>query len=109
MDRLDNPLLSHATQDMLMDIVTNDDGDVYVLHDRPFPENIGWIEFDEETARLDFISAEGRIRFFGMTVPPEVKTQIMKSELALMLEVGTEGEIRNHALTSLVTRKEIGV
>lgn len=109
MDRLDNPLLSHATSDMLMDIVTNDEGDVYVLHDRPFPEAIGWLEFDEETARLDFISEEGRIRFFGMTVPPAVKGQIMKSELALMLEVGTDGEIRGHHLKSVVTRKDIGV
>jgi len=109
LDRLDNPILKHATTEVLIDVMTNDHGDVYVLHDRPFPEAIGWIEYDQETTRLDFISEEGRIRFFGVKVPKHIEPQIIKGEAALMVEITPDGEMKNKAIKSLIVRKDLGV
>lgn len=62
------PVLSDATKFMKLDLAVSDIGEVYVFHDRPMPERINWVEYDQELLRLYFISEKGRIQGLGMSV-----------------------------------------
>lgn len=109
MDRIDNPVLAHAVSEQLIDVTVDEEGNVFVFYDRPFPEEISWVEFDKEFGRLDFMSKEGRIRFFGVSLPENIKDVVCRATQAGFIEVDGEGKTVEQAIKSVVVREEIGV
>ena len=109
MDSIENPVLADAVSEQLIDVTVNEDGEVFVFYDRPFPEEISWVEYDEEFGRLDFMSKEGRIRFFGVSIPKDIKDVIMQAKEAYFIEVGEDGNSVEQSKKSVVIRKDIGI
>ncbi len=64
--------VTSLTAGMNVDLVANAKGQVWVMHDRPFPGQLKWMEFDPGAATLDFIRHDGTMLDLGMTVDPVI-------------------------------------
>lgn len=62
------PLWHDAAATMNIDVAVNDDGQVWVIHDKPFPSYLEWIEFDTDTRMMSFVTAQGKIQDLGMEI-----------------------------------------
>jgi len=60
----------YTDMDMRVRCVLDEDGMVWIFHDRPFSKTLSWIEYDLQTSRVDFILEDGDIRNFGIPVDP---------------------------------------
>lgn len=94
-----------AAAKMKIDVVVNPEGKVLVLHEKPFPDYLDWIEFDLGTGEMTFITPGGKLHELGMIIHPP-----MDKYVALAKDVCTicvrENEIRDMGLVPLVIHKE---
>ncbi|MDH5721773.1 MAG: hypothetical protein OEY94_00415 [Alphaproteobacteria bacterium] len=64
----DMPVLRDAAEGMQLDLIVGDRGEVYILHAKPLPEPVNWVEYDREVLKLYLISDKGRIQGVGLKV-----------------------------------------
>lgn len=79
----------HPDLDMEVYFTLHDDGDGFIIHDRPFQQTLSWIEYDTTNGRLDFIMDDGDVRNFGIPVAPEFGVylrNIQNIAIVLMIE-----------------------
>jgi hypothetical protein len=84
--------------DMKMEVygATHDDGDIFILHDRPFHQELSWVEYDKTDSRIDFIMDDGNIRNFGINVPSEFGEKLKKLDTVSVIltrdQIAVSGE-----------------
>ena len=52
-----------------VEIAVREDGRVVVFHNRPFVDELSWLEFNLKTRRLEFMKDDGQMRDFGVLIP----------------------------------------
>jgi len=73
-----------------IDLVINDEAEVYVFHNKPFKNEISWLEFDLDTNNLDFVLAEGDIRNFGAKVPDHLSKHMQNAYQVMMVHMNED-------------------
>lgn len=94
------PILPDMSASMDLDLAIDDNGEVYVFHTKPFPEPIGWAEYNAATSRLSFVSEEGRIQESGLEVYPHMGEKVLQASrlFAIYVENGQVKHIIEAAL-----------
>lgn len=98
------PVNADLTSEMLIDVTVNKESDVWVFHDRPFPEVLEWIEYDVDDARLVFVTKGGRINDFGIRIGPLMEKYLQKAEQVDAYLV-KDKQIHDYIRVPLVTRR----
>lgn len=96
----DLPLWPDAATAVKFDVAVNDDGQIWVIHDQPFPDLIEWIEFDAEKGVMTFITPGGKLQNLGVTIHPPM-THAVAAARQVCLIMMMNGEIRDMGLVPL--------
>lgn len=94
---------STAASAMKIEVVVNEDGMVWVLHDAPFPDYLEWIEFDSDIGLMTFVTAGGKIQGLGLTVHQPMRDYVAMADEVCMIML-REKEVRDMALVPLTVQ-----
>jgi hypothetical protein len=56
---------------MRLDFLYNREGGVWLVHDKPLPDKLKWVEYDAGAETVTLVMANGRIADPGLRIPPE--------------------------------------
>ncbi|HPD82811.1 MAG: hypothetical protein R3D88_00990 [Alphaproteobacteria bacterium] len=79
-------------QEMRCSILSNANGDIVILHDKPITSDIQWIEFDVNKLQLNLVHEDGTTQDLGISI---------EQKMAKNLKNGTEVQL------TLLENKEI--
>ena len=68
-----------------IEIAVKEDGRCAVFHNKPFRNELSWLEYDLDTYRLDFILDDGEIRNVGMDLTKEMSKNMQNTHQMLMV------------------------
>jgi hypothetical protein len=60
------------TSVMKAELVVNEEGNIWILHDKPLSGVLHWIEFDETFRNIVLVMKDGRIQDMGIDVNDDV-------------------------------------
>ena len=63
--------MPHPDMDMEVYFTLHENGNSYIIHDKKFSDELGWVEYDVTTSKIDFVTEGGEIRNFGIPVDPQ--------------------------------------
>lgn len=81
------PVLADAVGEMKLDLAVNDDGEIYLFHEKPFNEAVNWVEYSEVEQKIYLVTQEGRIQGLGMKVPKLIGGKIDQSIRIFLVHV----------------------
>lgn len=89
------PVLAPIAGYMGVEIVVKDDGSSMILHDKPMPETVQWVDYDMDLDTLTFVSFKGKIFGLGMKVKPNFRKYLRqgKSIYIVYMENGKKPKI----------------
>lgn len=94
-----------AASKMKIDVTVNAEGHVMVLHEKPFPDYLEWVEFDALTGEMTFITAEGKLQELGLVIHAPMSKFVARAH-----EVSTicirDNEIRDMGVLPLTVRNK---
>ncbi|GEM_PF-1267119 len=97
------PVLADVAPQMKIDVVVNRDNMLYVLHDKPFPSYLEWIEFDAATGAMTFITAGGKMQDLGMVIYPPMDKFVMEAKEACVMMI-RDKKVRDMGLVPLTVQ-----
>lgn len=108
--RLPEGVLAPVAAQMKFDLLVGDGdengGDVVILHDRPFPGALDWIEYDEDTNTLVFVFRNGEIQDLGLPIPPFAAQTILRTDRALLIYM-KDGSRKDLEILPLMARESV--
>lgn len=63
---------SHPDMKMEVDISVYDPQTITIFHDRPFTQELSWVEYDTINHSIEFVMDDGKLRNFGIPVDEKV-------------------------------------
>lgn len=102
----ESPVYPSLMSMMKADLVINPDSDVWLIHDRPLPELMKWIEYDIELETLILVAVSGKIQGFGQKVAPAMKKYLRKAKQVYLIR-SEAGVIHDMGVLPLIVRKEL--
>jgi hypothetical protein len=99
------PVWTDATASMKVDVAINKDGLVWILHDRPFPDIVEWVEFDIDSKIMTFITYGGKLQNLGISIHPPMDEKIARARSVFVMQV-QNGEIRDMGRLPLITQQK---
>ena len=73
-------VLSSLASTMSVDLIVNERGNLWVLHDKQLPAIINWVEFDAEMDSLTLVSQTGQLIDLGMKIPKMFQRIILQTK-----------------------------
>ena len=73
-----------------INLVINDEAEVYVFHTKSFEKTLSWLEFDLDSRNLDFIMNDGDVRNFGAKVPDHYAKHMQNAYQVMMVQMDDE-------------------
>lgn len=89
-----------SANQMKIEVAVNAEGKVLVLHEKPFPDYLEWIEFDAKTGLMTFITAGGKLQELGLAIYEPMTKYVLKAKDVCVICVRS-GEIRDMGLVPL--------
>ena len=68
-----------------VEVAVREDGRCAVFHNKPFRNDLSWLEFDLDTCRLDFVLDNGDIRNAGVDLTKDMSKYMQNSHQILMV------------------------
>lgn len=99
------PVIPALYARMSPDLLVNAEGQVLLLHEKPMPDPIWWVEYEPETRELMFITTTGQIMPFGLKIHDVVDTFLRYARVMYMVELGNDGKIVRADERRVVVRK----
>lgn len=99
----DNGIFAPVAATMKVDFLCDGKGSAWILHDKPLPDILHYIEFDSEAETLTLVMRSGRIQDLGLKVPSMFKTDLEKASTVTVMYL-VAGEIQDFAMPPLFTR-----
>ena len=65
--------------DMKVDFLFNRTGGAWLLHDKPLPDVLKWIEYDSEKEMIVLVTRSGRVDGLGLRIPLEKKIYLERA------------------------------
>lgn len=89
--------------DMRVDFLFNRTGGAWLLHDKPLPDILKWIEYDSEKETIILVTRSSRIGGLGLRIPVEKKIYLDRAMevTALLMH---DGFVKDFAIVPMVTR-----
>ena len=76
------PLATQMNVDL---VITQGDSAILILHDKPLPEILKWIEYDYETNDMVLVTQSGQIQNIGLTVTKKMREFIEGADKAVAI------------------------
>ncbi len=70
-----------------VEVAARDDGRVVVFHNRPFVEDLAWLEFDLAAGRLEFMREDGSARDFGVPIPAKMRANMQNTAQVFLVQM----------------------
>lgn len=102
-DRSNKSVLPSLASMMTVDMVVNDRGNIWILHDKPLPVVLNWVEYDVDTARLSLISQDGEMIDLGMTIHKPLQKPMSTASEIYIVYMSVE-EIKDMYILPLMVR-----
>lgn len=99
------PVIPALYARMSPDLLVNAEGQVLLLHEKPMPDPIWWVEYEPEERELVFITTTGQIMPFGLKIHDVVDTFLRYARVMYMVELGDDGKIVRADERRVVVRK----
>lgn len=91
---------------LFMEVAIKEDGRVVLFHNKPFKNELSWLEFDLGTNELDFVLDDGDIRNLGLPLKQDVAKHMQNSHQILMVLLDDKtGEAKEGNYIPLIIRK----
>lgn len=68
-----------------IEVTVKEDGRCALFHNKPFRNELSWLEYDLGTYRLDFVLDDGEIRNAGMPLTKEISKNMQNSHQILVV------------------------
>ncbi len=101
----DTPIIPALHTIMNPDLIVNDQGQVVLIHEKPMPDVIWWVDYDPELRQLIFVTVAGQIMPFGLPVPDVVDAFLRFARVIDFIEIDAEGKIIGTQERRVVVRK----
>jgi len=102
----DGAIRCPMAEKMNVEFVVNEDAEIWVLHDQPFPAILHWVEYDQETNIVTFVTHDGKIQDLGMVIAKPVgEILIDADEICAMLM--QDGQIRDIGIVPVIVRETV--
>lgn len=62
------PFLTPLAQQMAVDLVVNDQGQAWILHDKPLTSLLEWAEFDADQGKISLFFQDGIMQEVGLKI-----------------------------------------
>ncbi|HEY0900534.1 MAG TPA: hypothetical protein VGD95_00290 [Micavibrio sp.] len=95
-----------AAAQMKIDVTVNAEGHVMVLHDRPFPDYLEWIEFDADRGEMTFVTAEGKMQNLGMIIHAPMNRYVARARNICTVCI-REGVVRDLGIVPLLVHSGV--
>jgi diadenosine tetraphosphatase ApaH/serine/threonine PP2A family protein phosphatase len=99
------PVIPALYARMSPDLLVNAEGQVLLLHEKPMPDPIWWVEYEPEERELVFITTTGQIMPFGLKIHDVVDTFLRYARVMYMVELNDDGKIVRADERRVVVRK----
>ena len=90
---------------MAVDIVINEKGKVWIMHEYPLARRLMWIEYDMDLNKLTLITKDGIVQDIGMPIKPLVSKYLRKVTSVSVLATKVEDKKSNFYIVALATRR----
>ncbi len=98
------PLHPDLRHDMRAELVTGDGGEVWILHDKPLPGILLWVEYDTVDSGITLCMEDGKIQKLGIRVNELMRKCLLKAKKAYTIM--TDGKtVKDMYLVPIVVRK----
>ncbi|MCB1783138.1 MAG: hypothetical protein KDI13_04020 [Alphaproteobacteria bacterium] len=92
---------------LMIEVAVKEDGKCAIFHNKPFRNDLSWLEFDLDTYELDFILDNGEIRNIGMPLTKAVSKNMQNSHQVLMVLMDDEtGDAKEGHYVPLILHKK---
>ncbi|GJL84289.1 MAG: hypothetical protein DHS20C02_00640 [Micavibrio sp.] len=92
---------------LFMEVAIKEDGRVVLFHNKPFKNELSWLEFDLGTNELDFVLDDGEIRDLGIPLKEDVAKHMQNSHQILMVLLDdVTGEAKEGNYIPLIIRRD---
>lgn len=99
----DKPGQASLATMMTVDLMVNERGNIWVLHDKPLPLVLNWAEYDADLSTLTFVAQDGEAIELGMTIhKPLHKPMATAHEVYVVLM--DKAEIKDMYILPLMAR-----
>ena len=65
---------------MNVNIMVNESSKVWVLHDKPLPDLLKWVEYDCDRGCVSLVTDEGLLLSLGLELPQDIKQRLEKAQ-----------------------------
>lgn len=87
----------------MVDFLFNKKGEALILHSKPLPEILKWIEYDADTETLTLVMRSGHIQDLGLPVPRKKALPLLDGRDVTVLYLQS-GKIADFTIVPLVAR-----
>lgn len=100
----ESPILTPLADQMAVDLVVNEQGQVWVLHDKRFPDFLSGVEYHEDSNQLYFMTQKGDMIELGMKIPQTMCEPLMKADQICLLRMNGKAVEDMYILRLVVQR-----
>lgn len=96
----DSPLFPPLASYMRVEFLANLEGGVWVLHDKPLPDILKWVDYDVDAGTVTLAMQTGKTQPLGLGVPKSMVDRLKKAnEISVILV--QEKKVQDFALVPL--------
>lgn len=75
----ESPVLPPLAASMTVDFLWDEDGGAWILHDKPLPEILKWVDYDADRGVVTLNTAKGRTQDLGVAIPAKASKLLAKT------------------------------
>ncbi len=95
-------MLQSITKSMEFNLFVSNVGNVVLLHKSPLDCDYDYVQFDEQSSSLEFMTIEGKAQNLGMNIPENLHERLQKTKELLMVEVTEDYTCQDPVLLQFV-------
>ena len=89
---------------MGIDVVANDKGEIWIMHDTPFKGMLNWVEYDLDDGGITFVKDSGIVQDLGMKIQQPIRKVLKKVNKVFTMCI-EDGKIQDFSIAVLAIRK----
>ena len=88
--------------DTRINFLFNKEGGVWLLHDKPLPDTLKWVEYDTQKETVTLVTRDGRISDLGVRIPAD-KSFYLERAMEVTTLLMDQGRVADFAIVPMVT------
>lgn len=102
-------VLTPLAQQMHVDFLCNEKGSAWLLHSKPLPALLKWIEYDFEDEAVTLVFRQGQVMQLGLSIPDGMKKDLTGAKEATVMFVKENGEIGDFIFVPVIVQQQMAM